>query len=203
MIAIVALFLPALSFMAPGIQARWSIAGMTEALGQAARPASGPAPHGEQPTLPQVMRQMLRIRAQFEQLSGRRQASIPWSYRLAAAIPAVLFAAGICAILALVAVAARWRRVLQAAAVIGACAAVYVLSAAAILARVIGREIASGAEQAQKALPLLGALHLGGRLRAEIHVSAQPGLYILLATFLALLLLPLPARRRAAWWAGR
>lgn len=196
-IGIAALFLPALSFSAPGVAAQWSTLQVAASLGGAAHSGSSSGRAQGQPTVGEVLHQVSNLRRQWQELGGRSSAAIPWAYRLAVAIPFTLLLAGVCAVVVWVAMAGGWRRLMAAAAIAGAASAAYAIGAAALLTQAMHREIAAVAQRAQHALPFLSLGELGAQLRADVRISGEAGAFLLLAAFLAALFLP-AARGRSA-----
>lgn len=191
-----ALLAPALSFSAPGLAAQWTTVELATAVVPArAQPNAGAG--AKQPSAAEVLRDIGTLRRQWASWSGQSQASLPWSYRMVVAVPIALLLAGLCALLLLLAIAARWRAVIAPTAAVGLIASGYAIVAAALLTRSLHREIIAAALRAQRQAPLLPLFHLGTRLGAAIHVRAEAGAYLMLAAFAALLLLPATGARAA------
>lgn len=189
LLGIAALFLPALRFTGPSVGAQWSAA-------EVARAAVSPARGGSQPSAREVLARVRALRRQWDALGGRTSAATPWVFRAAIGLPMALLVAGAAAVLLLVCVAAGWRRPRAPAALVGLVAVGYAIGVAALLNREIHREIAAGALRAQHALPLVNFLSVARRLEAQIALRSEVALYVFLAVFLALLLLPAPERAR-------
>lgn len=197
-LAVAALFMPALKGVAPVLEpAQWRVADLAAEAVHTLRPNSAPPANPGQPRLSDILRQSRSLWQDFGGNGRRNSASLAWGLALAALIPATALLAGACACLSWIWLLGRWRRAFAIGAAVGLAAAAYAVVASWWLTRLLHSEQARLLTRLQHSLQgLLGARIAHGvqaGLAGPVGLTSEAGLYVLLLSFLAMLMWPLDA----------
>ncbi|MGH9482658.1 MAG: hypothetical protein ACRD1L_11275 [Terriglobales bacterium] len=187
------LFLPALQVSAPLLEpVQWSVAdlGMQAVRAAHAQPGSNP----QSPSLSTMLRQARGLWQQFGGHAAGGGRNLGLALALAALIPAMALAAGLCALLSWAWLAVRWRRAYAINAGVGLAAGAYSSVASWWLTRLLHGEEVRLLARAQHSLgDLLGAQLARGvhaALAAPFGLTPQAGLFVLLLAFAVMLIWP-------------
>ncbi|MGH9466921.1 MAG: hypothetical protein ACRD1Y_06160 [Terriglobales bacterium] len=192
-----ALFLPALSAVAPFTHAReWTIGQLgAEAVHSFHnRHAASQKPETGRPGLHEILNRAEALQREF----GGRPPSpgLRRAITLAALIPVAAVVAGICAVLSLLWLALRLRWIYLAGAIVGLLGCVYAVIASRLLTRAAQAEVAHLLARAQHGLA--GLLHglgiqaqLPHQLSTALGIAPEAGLFVLGLMFIAMLLMPI------------
>jgi hypothetical protein len=198
-VALAALFLlPALRLALPMLPAaQWTVAGLAAAAVQNAHaPGQGLPPSTGQPDLGTLLRQ---ARGMEQQFGGRSNAKLDAGFAAAALIPLAALLAGVLALLSWLWLLLGWRLAGLINAVCGAAATLYAIVASARMTALARSAAADAIAHMQSNLSgimrTLDWAKLGHQLSGSIGLVPQPGLYVLLLAFAAMVAVP-PAQRR-------
>lgn len=189
-LAVVAIFLPALTAAAPWVPPQhWSAVELAADVAHLSRPHEDGGSHVN---LQDLLRRMQDLRARFVR-SPQSGTAVPLAFKLAVLIPVAVLLAGGCAIaLAIL----SWRRLWRLSAVtatVGLIAALYATIVSLVLTNVVRNELAASIARAQHRYNLAALGQMLAGMTGEVVLRPEAALYIMIFAFLAILLLPRPA----------
>jgi hypothetical protein len=201
-VAVAALFfLPALRLVLPLLPpAQWTVAGMAgDALHLAHPGEPGQPARANPPDLATLLRQAQAMQRQF---GGNANPKLKAGFAAAALIPPAALLAGLFALLSWAWLLLGWRVAGLINALCGAAATLYAIAASAwmtALARAAATQaMANMQRNLSGIMRTLDWAKLGRQLTGNIGLVSQPGLYVLLLAFVAILLVPPPGKRAGA-----
>lgn len=190
---VVVVAIPALRASAPlTAPAQWTIADLATGAARALTRRSGP--NRPPAALNHWLEEARSLGREFHGASPGAQRRLDMALALAALIPVLAIAAGLCAGLSLILALWRRQRWLAGPAIVGAVSTSYVIAASWWLTRMVHTEltqVAAGVQQRWGGLiTALGGHTLTAALTTPLGLEPQAGLYVLLLAFLAMLVLP-------------
>jgi hypothetical protein len=187
-LAVIGIFLPALSASAPLLAPQsWSVFDVCAAALHAA--PSGGGQNQQQISLHDLLKHVEDVRSQLARHQG---GGMPLEFKLALLTPAILIIAAFAALLMLVFSFARWWRSSAITAAVGVIASAYVISAAWLLTRAVQREVGTALERARHSFHLHALGELGASFADQLGLHAEAALYLMLFAFITVLVVPRP-----------
>jgi len=200
-LALVAVFLPALTATAPFLpQQQWSSYDVA-ALGVRAawshrHPAAATPPAPGEPTTRispgDLLREIEKARARLGQVGGGT--AVPLAFQFGVFIPVAIVLSGVVAVLLVILTALRWWWPLNVAAGLGMVTTVYAIAVSYWLTQTVRDEMTSAMGVARRHFDLQGLAALAGSLVAQVGLRPEAALYLILIACAMVLLLPRPER---------
>ena len=199
-LALVAVFLPALTATAPFLpQQQWSSYDVA-ALGVRAawshrHPAAAPGTPGTPSTKispGDLLREIEKARARLGQAGGGT--TVPLAFQFGAFIPVAIVLSGVVAVLLVLLTALRWWWPLNVAAGLGMATTIYAIAVSYWLTQTVRDEMTSAMAAARHHFDLQGLAALAGSLVAQVGLRPEAALYLILIACAMVLLLPRPER---------
>lgn len=145
---------------------------------------------------------LARLDQQWRGLAGHPEPQTPgsdagggWKWRAVEAVPILIVVAAWAAVAAAIALGFRRWNAAMTAAVVGAIAAAYALGVSKVATLLARDELRRALDAARRRFPLAGLLHVQVR---GLALNAGPGVVVMLAAFVGLLLLGRGGATRAA-----